>query len=147
MQQHEIPTHLGVEDKAFLGLTLRQPMTAAIGLALAYGAAGQLPLPAAPRLVAAAAVLVAAALLALWQPAGRPLEEWAFVLLQYGATARVSIWRPADDGDADREDALPPMAIVRLPGGSDTPRHAAAGMSNHPLRAASTAARRRTTDA
>ena len=113
MQRHEIPTHLGVEDKAFLGLTLRQLMTAAIGLALAYGAAGQLPLPAPLSLAAAAVVLVGAALLALWQPGGRPLEEWAFVLLQYAATPRVAVWRPCSP--RDREPAEPPVTTIRLP--------------------------------
>lgn len=48
MNRHEIPTHLNVEDKAVLGLTMRQLMTVAIGLGLglAYGASNQLPLPA-----------------------------------------------------------------------------------------------------
>ena len=32
MNRHEIPTHLNVEDKAFAGLTMRQLMTAAVGL-------------------------------------------------------------------------------------------------------------------
>ena len=45
MQQHEIPTHLDVEDRAILGLTMRQLMTAAVGAALAYSAASQLALP------------------------------------------------------------------------------------------------------
>jgi hypothetical protein len=41
MDRHEIPTHLNVEDKAFAGLTMRQLMTVAIGLAVAYGAASE----------------------------------------------------------------------------------------------------------
>ena len=146
MQRHEIPTHLGVEDKAFLGLTLRQLMTAAIGLALAYGAAGQLPLPAPLRLVTAAAVLVAAALLALWQPAGRPLEEWAFVLLQYAATARIAVWRPADAG-ADMDDQQPPAAVIWLPGWTASPDNVGARTGGHRRRAASPAITRRSTDA
>jgi hypothetical protein len=113
MQRHEIPTHLGVEDKAFLGLTLRQLMTAAIGLALAYGAAGQLPLPTTLSLAAAVVVLLAVALLALWQPAGRPLEEWAFVLLQYAATPQVAVRRPCPP--SDREANEPPPTTIRLP--------------------------------
>lgn len=94
MNRHEIPTHLNVEDKAFAGLTMRQLMTAAVGLGLAYGAASELPVPIPVRLVAAGVVLVAVALLALWRPADRPLEDWAFVLLRYWAVPRVAVWRP-----------------------------------------------------
>jgi hypothetical protein len=36
MNGNEIPTHLNVEDKAFAGLTMRQLMTAAVGLGPAY---------------------------------------------------------------------------------------------------------------
>ncbi len=94
MNRHEIPTHLNVEDKAFAGLTMRQLMTAAVGLGLAYGAASELPVPLPVRLLAAGVVLVAVALLALWRPFGRPLEDWAFVLLRYWAVPRVAVWRP-----------------------------------------------------
>lgn len=147
MQRHEIPTHLGVEDKAFLGLTLRQLMTAAIGLALAYGTAGELPAPIPLRLAGAAVVLVAAALLALWQPAGRPLEEWAFVLLQYVTTARTAVWRPSDDTYADPD--LQPMsaAVIRLPSRGDAPGHTAARVPGPLTRAAQPAHVRRSTDA
>ena len=45
MQRHEVPTHLNIEDKAFAGLTMRQLMVAIIGLALAYSALSEAPLP------------------------------------------------------------------------------------------------------
>ena len=96
MDRHEIPTHLNVEDKAFAGLTMRQLMTVAIGLALAYGAASEPPLPVPVRLIAAGLVLAAVALLALWRPAGRPLEDWAFVLLRYWAIPRIAVWQPRE---------------------------------------------------
>ena len=96
MDRHEIPTHLNVEDKAFAGLTMRQLMTAAIGLALAYGAASEPPWPMALRLVAAGLVLAAVALVALWRPAGRPLEDWGFVLLRFWALPRVAVWSPRE---------------------------------------------------
>lgn len=147
MQRHEIPTHLGIEDKAFLGLTLRQLMTAAIGLALAYGAAGQLPLPAPLRLVAAVVVLDATALLALWQPAGRPLEEWAFILLQYAATARVAVWRPGADGDPEPDDEPRPAAVVRLPLPADALSHPDIPLPDRPPRSASPVTTRRITHA
>ncbi len=101
--RHEIPTHLDASDRAFLGLTMRQLLSAACGLALAYGALGDLPLPLAARVILAAWVLLATVALVLWRPAGRPLEEWAFVLLRYHAAPRVSVWRP-------RERPAPPRA-------------------------------------
>lgn len=96
MNRHEIPTHLNVEDKAFAGLTMRQLMTAAVGLGMAYGTASELPLPIPVRLVAAGIVLVAVAIVALWRPAGRPMEDWMFVLLRYWATPRIAVWRPRE---------------------------------------------------
>ena len=101
--RHEIPTHLAVSDRAVLGLTVRQLLTAAVGLALAHAAWGDLPLPLPLRLGAAALVLALAAPLVFWRPAGRPLEEWALVLLRYHAAPRVAVWRP-------RERPLPPRA-------------------------------------
>ena len=94
MNRHEIPTHLNVEDKAFAGLTMRQLMTAAIGLALAYGTASEPPFPVPVRLVASGLVLAVTTVLTLWRPAGRPIEDWAFVLLRYWAMPRVAVWRP-----------------------------------------------------
>ena len=75
MQRHEVPTHLNIEDKAFAGLTMRQLMVAIIGLALAYSAMSQAPLPLAVRLAAGATVLLMTAAISLWQPAGRSLES------------------------------------------------------------------------
>lgn len=96
MNRHEIPTHLNVEDKAFAGLTMRQLMTAAVGLGLAYGVASELPLPVPVRLAAAGVVMIAVAVMAVWRPAGRPMEDWAFVLLRYWAVPRVAVWRPRE---------------------------------------------------
>ncbi len=92
--RHEIPTHLAVADQAFAGLSMRQLLSAAAGLALAYGALSDLPLPLAGRLGITAAVLAGTLLLVLWRPAGRPLEEWLFVLLRYASAPRVTVWRP-----------------------------------------------------
>jgi len=93
LNRHEIPTHLNVEDKAFAGLTMRQLMTVAVGLGLAYGAASELPLPMPAQAAVAIAVLTFVAVLTLWRPAGRPLEDWAFILLRYWAIPRVAVWR------------------------------------------------------
>jgi hypothetical protein len=96
MERHEIPTHLEVADRAFLGLTVRQLLCGAIGLALAYGALSDLPLPFALRIAAALVVIVAVAALVLWRPNGRSAEEWVFVLLRYGTAPRIAVWRPRD---------------------------------------------------
>ena len=93
MNRHEIPTHLNIEDKAFAGLTMRQLMTVAVGLGLAYGTSNQLPLPMPAPFIVAASVLLAVAVFALWRPGGRPMEDWAFVLLRYWAIPRVAVWR------------------------------------------------------
>ena len=113
MQRHEIPTHLEVADRAFLGLTMGQLLTLAAGLALAYGAASGAPGPFAARVAAAAVVLVITAALALLRPAGRPAEQWAFVLLRYWSVRRVSVWRPVgrlDPPPAHREVVIPRVA-------------------------------------
>jgi len=93
VQRHEVPTHLNIEDKAFAGLTMRQLMVAIIGLALAYSAMSEAPLPLVVRLAAGAAVLLMTAAVSFWQPAGRSLEDWAFVLLRYISVPRVVVWR------------------------------------------------------
>src|SRR5690606_2650102 len=100
MERHEIPTHLEVADRAFLGLTMRQLLSASIGLALAFGAVNDLPLVFGARLAVAVAVLIGTAVLVLWRPAGRPIEEWVFVLLRYWSLPRVSVWRPPSEDDA-----------------------------------------------
>jgi hypothetical protein len=93
VNRHEIPTHLNVEDKAFAGLTMRQLMTVAVGLGLAYGAASELPVPMPAQAAVALVVLAGVAVLTLWRPGGRPMEDWAFVLLRYWALPRVAVWR------------------------------------------------------
>jgi hypothetical protein len=113
MQRHEVPTHLNIQDKAFAGLTMRQLMVAMIGLAFAYAAVSEAPFPLPVRLVLGAAVLLATGAAALWQPAGRSLEDWAFVLLRYASLPRVVVWRvrTPDLHDAGRA----PFEVV-LPG-------------------------------
>ena len=91
---HEIPTHLEVADRAVLGLTMRQLLAAAIGLALAYGAWNDLPLPIALRAGAALVTVLVCAVLVLWRPGGRAAEEWVFVLVRYWSAPRVAVWRP-----------------------------------------------------
>ena len=120
MERHEIPTHLNVPDHAYLGLTMRQLLTVAIGLALAYSAVSDVPLPFTLRLAGAAGVLLVTAVLALWRPAGRAAEEWAFVLVRYWATPRVAVWRPRAwpaPGTARRFEVILPGRGRRADGG------------------------------
>ena len=104
MQRHEVPTHLNLEDKAFAGLTMRQLMVAIIGLALAYSALSEAPLPLAVRLATGAMVLLMTAAISLWQPAGRSLEDWAFILLRYVSIPRVVVWRVRTSREAATPD-------------------------------------------
>lgn len=117
MERHEIPTHLEVVDRAFLGLTMRQLLSAAIGLALAFGAVNDLPLPFGARLAVAGVVLLATAVLVLWRPAGRPIEEWAFVLLRYWSLPRVSVWRPSSGDEGGR--VIHEVVLPGAPSASD----------------------------
>ena len=96
VQRHEIPTHLNVEDRVVLGLTLRQLMVLMFGCAAAYGQWSQWTLlPAELRITLAIGCLVAAMLLALARPHGRPLEEWGFAALRYAAVPKATVWRAA----------------------------------------------------
>jgi PrgI family protein len=105
--RHEIPTHLNVEDKAFFGLSVRQVMELTVGLSTSYWLWNQWPaLTPSLRLGLAGACLVIALALALVRPAGRGLEEWAFVLLYYALTPRASVWWPtAPDEAAEAQSA------------------------------------------
>src|SRR4051794_16286515 len=96
-RRHEIPTPLDVEDKAFLGLSIRQVMILVTGASLGYGLYGQWPdLPFALRAAAAVACLLGTLVLALVRPGGRGLEDWAFVALHFLATPRASVSRPRE---------------------------------------------------
>lgn len=105
MNRHEIPTHFNIEDKTFAGLTMRQLMTVAVGPGLAYGAASGLPLPWPAQAAIGLGVLATVAVVALRRPAGRPFEDWAFILLRYWAIPRIAVWRTrqpaAESSDKD----------------------------------------------
>ncbi|HET7771078.1 MAG TPA: PrgI family protein [Chloroflexota bacterium] len=93
-RRHELPTHLNVEDRVVLGLTLRQLMILMFGCAAAYGLWSQWTLvPAELRVTLAVGCLIAATLLALARPHGRPLEEWGFAALRYATVPKATVWR------------------------------------------------------
>ena len=99
--QHEIPTHLNVEDKMFWRLSARQVAILVSGASCAYWAWNDLPwLPLAPRGALTALVAALALALALVRPHGRALEEWAFAWLHYATMPRASTWRVREPGHA-----------------------------------------------
>jgi hypothetical protein len=101
-RQHEIPTHLDVEDKLLFGLTMRQFLYVVVGCSIAYGlwerTAG---VPDGLRLSATAVCLIVAIALALLRPFGRPLEEWLLAAGLYVSLPRRASWRPNEPQSAD----------------------------------------------
>ncbi len=96
VKPHEIPTHLNVEDKLLLGLTVRQTLNLMAGVSGTYGMWNQWPdMPALPRWSMIAASLILTLAFTLVRIQGRGLDEWAFVLLHYTGTPKALVWRPA----------------------------------------------------
>ncbi|HEX2516261.1 MAG TPA: hypothetical protein VH257_16250, partial [Chloroflexota bacterium] len=76
-RRHEVPTHLDVQDRLFLGLSSRQAAYVLIGLAGAVGLWGWWPqLPPPLRLALALACAGAGAALAFVRWRGHGLEAW-----------------------------------------------------------------------
>lgn len=102
LRRHEIPTHLGVEDKAYFGLSVRQVMVLTIGCSAAYALWNQWPsTPMALRLGVAAVTVLLSLVLALLRPAGRGLEEWVFVALHYALLPKTTVYRPQEPETED----------------------------------------------
>ena len=92
---YELPTHLQVEDTLILGLTARQLVRLMIGASLAYGLWDQAVwLPDEVRLPLAIVLAILGVLVALVQPAGRPLDQWLLAGLLFVALPRRLVWRP-----------------------------------------------------
>ena len=104
---YELPTHLQVEDTLIAGLTARQLVRLMLGASLAYGLWDQavwlpdearLPLaiwlPDEARLPLAIVLAILGVLVALVQPAGRPLDQWLLAGLLFVALPRRLVWRP-----------------------------------------------------
>jgi len=104
---HEIPTHLDVPDRAFLGLTVRQFVAIAVGLGCAFLALDVLGLPLG--LLGFVLCAIGGACVAFIQPLGQPLEDWIFILVRYASSPRRATWQPAagsDDGVGRRAVAI-----------------------------------------
>jgi len=101
-RQHEIPTHLNVEDKLVFGLTARQFLYVLVGCTLAYAVWDQASMaPSALRVSVTAACLLASTVIALFRPLGRPLEGWILAALVYCSTPRRCTWQPREPEAAD----------------------------------------------
>lgn len=97
LQPHEVPTHLNVEDRVLLGLTVRQFLYLLVGCSASYALWGQLSSFGAPIRVGCVALCVGLTLaFALLQPAGRPLEEWLAAALIFLAVPRRATWQLAE---------------------------------------------------
>ena len=97
MRRYEVPTHLDVEDKVLLGLTVRQFLYVLVGSSAAYAVWDQLaPLAGGLRIAAVAVCVLATLAFALVRPAGRALEEWLGAALLFGTSARRATWQPRE---------------------------------------------------
>jgi hypothetical protein len=101
VKHHEVPTHLDVEDKVLLGLSVRQFLYLLVGSSAAYTLWEQPALMEPLRLGLVTASVCLTLAFALLRPAGRTLEEWLAAALVYAASARCSTWRPREPDPAD----------------------------------------------
>ncbi|HEX2909837.1 MAG TPA: PrgI family protein [Chloroflexia bacterium] len=83
--EHEVPTHLEIEDKPFFGLTMPQFITLFVGLAVAailynYALAW---LPLGVRLIISGLVGLVVLLSVFIKPGGLSLSEWLLERIQF----------------------------------------------------------------
>lgn len=101
-RQHEVPTHLNVEDKVLFGLTARQFLYVLVGSSAGYALWDQLLWLGDPVRMASVLMTLALTLaFALVRLADRPLEEWLVAALVYAATPRRATWQLAEPAAAD----------------------------------------------
>jgi hypothetical protein len=99
---HEVPTHLNVEDKVLLGLTVRQFLYLLVGSSASYALWEQTVALGETGRIGSVAVCVCTTLaFALVRPAGRALEEWLVAALVFAASPRQSTWQPREPLAAD----------------------------------------------
>jgi hypothetical protein len=100
--RHEVPTHLDVEDKVLLGLTVRQFLYLLVGSSASYALWDQAAVLGDGLRVAGAGACVGTTLaFALLRPAGRALEEWLVAALVFAASPRRATWQPLEPAPAD----------------------------------------------
>jgi hypothetical protein len=117
---YEIPTHLQVEDVLIAGLTPRQLLRLLAGASIAYGLWDQvILLPLGARAVAAGLVALGALVVALFQPGGRPIDQWIFAAVFYALLPHRWIWRTTeiDSGASEGSEASTDWAdLAPVPG-------------------------------
>jgi hypothetical protein len=101
-QQHEVPTHLNVEDKVLFGLTVRQFLYVLVGSSTSYALWEQAAVYGeALRDVCVVLCVGSTLAFALLRPAGRALEEWLAAAVLFAACPRQATWRPLEPSAAD----------------------------------------------
>ena len=101
-RQHEIPTHLNVEDKLVFGLTMRQFLYLLVGSSIAYSLWGQTAsMPSVLHIGVPALCVLSALAMAVLRPFGRPLEELLLAGALYATTPRRSSWQVSEPDPAD----------------------------------------------
>jgi len=106
LKKHKVPGHLEQPDHILFGLTARQTLLLACGVACAGMAwmnnTGSVAGTVLTLILMLGAMLGACAV-AFLAPAGRGLEVWVFVCLTYVCLAKVYVWRLLDEiEDEDR---------------------------------------------
>ncbi|MDE3075726.1 MAG: hypothetical protein KGJ86_09865 [Chloroflexota bacterium] len=93
-RRHEIPTHLGVEDKAFYGLSVRQFMNLTAGFGGTYSLWNQWPdMPVGFKGALVALSLLVTIATTFVAPGGRPIEHWLLVLARYLLLRTRRVWK------------------------------------------------------
>lgn len=130
-----VPTHLNLEDRAYLGLTARQVVCLGLAAVAGYGLCLQgYPSPGPARIAGFAACLAVGAAFALVRPLDRNLEDWLFIVAHYLLTPRYALWRPRplaaaprDGGDHDWAGAAAPLIAWAPPAAPDAAAPSSAG--------------------
>lgn len=103
--EHEVPTHLEVEDKSFFGLTMSQFVTLVIGLTLAavlYNY-GLFWLPQLARLAISGVIALLIILSVLVRPGGKAISDWLLEHAQFHFGVHLAIFGVHQLRDEARE--------------------------------------------
>jgi hypothetical protein len=96
MTRIDVPTHLRTRDKFLLGLSGVQVILCLGAVSAAWLCWLVLPWPLAVRVGLALVILGVGLLLALIEPAGRTLDDWAAIVAGYAARPRRRRYRKGE---------------------------------------------------